>query len=86
VEVRLTDQGSGLQPEARERLFQPFFTTKTTGTGLGLAICRRIVEAHGGTIALLDNPGGGTTVLLTFERLKQSDTTEGPLMAQGERA
>lgn len=58
IEVR--DEGPGLPPEVREHLFEPFFTTKHRGTGLGLATARRIVESHGGTLSLVDAPGGGT--------------------------
>jgi signal transduction histidine kinase len=59
--VELTDTGPGIPPDVRERLFQPFFTTKATGTGLGLAIVRRTVEAHSGHITFESPPGGGTT-------------------------
>jgi signal transduction histidine kinase len=50
--VRFADDGPGIPPAAQARLFEPYFTTRTAGTGLGLAICRRIVEAHGGSIRL----------------------------------
>ena len=52
VVVRIKDDGPGLDAAVRERLFEPYFTTKTAGTGLGLAICRRIVESHHGRIRL----------------------------------
>lgn len=59
--VTVSDRGSGVTPEAGERLFQPFFTTKKSGgTGLGLAISREIVRRHGGEIGLCARPGGGT--------------------------
>ncbi len=63
-ELTLTDQGPGILPEVRQHLFEPFFTTKHKGTGLGLATTRRIVEAHGGTIALECPPAGGTVAII----------------------
>jgi hypothetical protein len=62
--TRLTvkDAGHGMKPEVLAKALEPFFTTKARGTGLGLAICRRIVDAHGGTIRLDSEPGHGTTV------------------------
>ncbi|HEX8106925.1 MAG TPA: ATP-binding protein, partial [Kofleriaceae bacterium] len=57
--LEVADRGPGVPEPDRERIFEPFFTGKTQGTGLGLAICRRVVELHGGTIAVYPNPGGG---------------------------
>jgi two-component system NtrC family sensor kinase len=64
--VRVADSGSGISPAARERLFEPFFTTKPVGegTGLGLAISYSIVKKHGGSLELIDAPGGGTLALI----------------------
>lgn len=59
VEIDVTDSGPGVPPELRQRVFEPFFTTRTRGTGLGLAIARQIVEAHIGTIDVGERPGGG---------------------------
>lgn len=66
--ILVTDSGSGVAPEELPKLFRPFFTTKSDGTGLGLAICRRIMEAHGGSIEARSNPGRGTEVILEFPR------------------
>jgi two-component system sensor histidine kinase HydH len=57
--IEVADRGPGVTEEDRERIFEPFFTGKTQGTGLGLAVVRRVIEQHGGTIAVLANPGGG---------------------------
>jgi signal transduction histidine kinase len=66
IEVSLADNGPGLSAEARSRIFEPFYTTKTRGTGLGMAIVRRIVEAHGGQIAVGDKSGPGAEILITL--------------------
>jgi PAS domain S-box-containing protein len=60
VEFRIADAGSGIPAKVRERIFEPFFSTKSTGTGLGLAIARGIVLGHEGRILFNDRPGGGT--------------------------
>jgi signal transduction histidine kinase len=58
--IGVTDRGPGIPEGLRAHLFEPYFTTKTSGTGLGLAICRRLVEAHGGTIRLVQSGPGHT--------------------------
>jgi len=59
--LRLTviDRGVGIDPDKLSKIFEPYFTTKTNGSGLGLAIARRIIEAHGGNIAVESVPGQG---------------------------
>jgi signal transduction histidine kinase len=62
------DNGPGLTPEQRQRIFEPFYTTKTKGTGLGMAIAKRIIEAHGGQIAVGPGSGRGAEIVLTLPR------------------
>jgi signal transduction histidine kinase len=59
--LRVTDQGRGVSPDLRERIFEPFFSTKTQGTGLGLAMVQRIAQDHGGTVEMTGNDGEGAT-------------------------
>jgi two-component system nitrogen regulation sensor histidine kinase NtrY len=66
IRLDIADNGIGL-PADRERLVEPYMTTRARGTGLGLAIVKKIVEEHFGTIAFEDNPGGGSIVILCFE-------------------
>jgi signal transduction histidine kinase len=56
--LRVRDDGPGIPSELREQIFQALFTTKAKGSGLGLALCRRIAEAHGGTVTLEPSEGG----------------------------
>ena len=64
--IDVLDTGIGL-PEDRERLTEPYMTTRVRGTGLGLAIVKKIVEEHLGEIAFLDRKGGGTHVRIAFD-------------------
>ncbi|WP_326524278.1 sensor histidine kinase NtrY-like [Sphingomonas sp.] len=66
VGVQVSDNGIGL-PVERDRLFEPYMTTRSSGTGLGLAIVKKIVEEHFGAIHFTDRPGGGTVVTLGFD-------------------
>jgi PAS domain S-box-containing protein len=66
VEVR--DNGAGMAPEQRDKIFLPFFTTKPTGTGLGMAIVKKIMDLHAGEIEIDTLPGGGTAVRLVIPR------------------
>jgi PAS domain S-box-containing protein len=68
IGIRVRDNGPGFSLEQRKRVFQPFFTTKRQGTGLGMAIAKRIVEAHGGHIALGENRGPGAEITITLPR------------------
>ncbi len=75
--IEITDTGIGL-PQDRERLTEPYMTTRVRGTGLGLAIVKKIVEEHLGEIAFLDRAGGGTRVRVAFDadRLANMATEE----------
>jgi two-component system sensor histidine kinase HydH len=64
--ISVTDTGTGIAPENRTRIFEPYFTTKAKGTGLGLAVSRRIVEAHGGTITAANESGGGCRFVISL--------------------
>jgi signal transduction histidine kinase len=63
--VQITDTGVGMDREALDKIFEPYFSTKTTGTGLGLTIAKRNVELNGGQIRVESQRGVGTTVMLT---------------------
>ena len=60
VQVSVRDTGCGMTPEQLKSVFSPFFTTKEKGTGLGLAVAEKIVEAHGGSIEAVSEPGMGS--------------------------
>ena len=60
--VSVDDNGPGVAEDARERIFQPFFTTRSRGTGLGLAIVQKILVLHNGRVAVHDAPGGGASI------------------------
>lgn len=68
IAIDVADSGSGLPDTVRDRLFQPFVTTKASGMGVGLSICRAIVEAHGGELNARDAPDGGTVFTMTLAR------------------
>jgi two-component system sensor kinase FixL len=66
VAVEVKDSGKGIDPSQRDRIFDPFYSTKTDGLGMGLAISRSIVEQHGGTIRATANDAAGVTMRLTL--------------------
>lgn len=63
IETEIVDRGHGISADNRERVFEPFFTTKSQGLGLGLSICSGIVNAHGGTLSIVNNADGGATAV-----------------------
>ena len=87
VTIAVADTGIGL-PADRDRIMEPYVTTRARGTGLGLAIVKKIIEEHCGTIGFSDRPGGGTLVTMIFDTralaaLGQGDLDQGGLDARG---
>lgn len=70
IEIRVTDNGAGIQPEHIEKVFSPFFTTKPVGkgTGLGLSVCYGIIESFAGTMDVTSRVNAGTTFILTLPK------------------
>jgi two-component system, NtrC family, nitrogen regulation sensor histidine kinase NtrY len=66
VVLAVADNGPGIPPESREKVFVPFFTTKRQGSGVGLTLARQIATLHGGGVAITETSGGGATVSLRF--------------------
>jgi signal transduction histidine kinase len=66
IEIAVRDTGEGMPGDVLPRVFDPFFSTREGGTGLGLPIARRIVEAHGGTLALASRQGEGTVATIVL--------------------
>jgi two-component system nitrogen regulation sensor histidine kinase NtrY len=95
--VDVDDDGPGIAPEMRERVFDPYFTTKTEGTGLGLAIVKKIVVEHGGSIVAtggalggarmhLEIPVAGTAASLAALEAERAEAPEAPSTVNGEIA
>ena len=66
IEIQVSDTGCGIEIDDLSKIFDPYFTTKTSGTGLGLAIAHNIVEAMGGTIKVESQPETGTAFTLVI--------------------
>ncbi len=64
LECVISDHGEGMSQETLTRVFEPFYTTKQSGTGLGMAICKRIIDAHEGTIQATSVPNQGTSITI----------------------
>ncbi len=64
LRITIRDNGPGIPPEIRDKIFVPFFTTKKMGTGLGLAIAQKIIHSHGGVLDLKSEPGKGTDFII----------------------
>ena len=66
VVIRVSDNGPGIEPEALEQIFIPFYTTKKTGSGIGLSLSRQIMQLHGGQLTAESKPGEGSTFSMVF--------------------
>jgi len=90
IQVRVTDQGPGIPPADRERVFEEFYRHDAGGgrggTGLGLAIARAVVVAHGGTIRASAAPGGGTAVTFELPIMKEDEHPDRPATVRGSAA
>ena len=76
VHIEVRDDGPGVAPELREKIFTPFFTTREKGTGLGLAFVREIVRDHGGDVMVRDAPGGGSVFGFDLPAAEESEDSE----------
>ncbi|HQR55246.1 MAG TPA: PAS domain S-box protein [Burkholderiaceae bacterium] len=85
AEFSVIDHGSGIPPELRAHLFQPFFSTKSEGMGMGLNICRSIVEFHQGRLQLEENPEGGTIFRFTLPLANAAGVDENARLAEGKQ-
>ena len=70
--ITISDNGPGIFPEEMERIFTPFYTTKTGGSGLGLAICQKIITDHGGFLKIALRPEGGTSVKVSLPLVRNA--------------
>lgn len=68
LEIAVRDFGGGIRAGEEEKLFTPFYTTRTTGTGLGLSVAQRVTQLHGGTIQAFNHEGGGAVFRITLPR------------------
>ena len=66
VVIAVSDNGPGIAPDQRDKVFVPFFTTKRQGSGVGLTLVRQIATVHGATVAISDTDGGGATISMRF--------------------
>jgi signal transduction histidine kinase len=66
VLISVKDNGTGIEPEALEKIFIPFFSTKKTGSGIGLSLSRQIMRQHEGNISVKSEMGEGTEFVLRF--------------------
>jgi signal transduction histidine kinase len=79
IELRIDDQGRGIDPEVRDHMFEPFISTKhTVGVGMGLTIARHALRNLGGEAVVVDRPGGGSSAILTHPLEPQKRPQKAP--------
>jgi two-component system sensor histidine kinase AtoS len=72
IRIEISDTGNGMSEATLEKIFNPFFTTRSKGTGLGLAICKRLIDQHEGTVDVASQPARGTTFTLRLPRTQKN--------------
>ena len=77
VQVTVEDSGVGLDPNTISKIFEPFYTTKSSGMGMGLSICRSIVQNHGGRLWATANDGPGTRFHFTLPKHQREESMKG---------
>lgn len=82
LEIRFEDSGPGIPPDTMDKIFEPFYTTKSNGVGMGLAVCSRIVTAHDGTIHASSREGGGSVLIIKLPAARP-DLPAAPNFAEG---
>ncbi|MGZ5044169.1 MAG: sensor histidine kinase, partial [Methylobacter sp.] len=73
IQVRVTDNGSGIDTDEQQKILTPFYTTKADGMGMGLSISRSLIDAHEGTLGFNSEPGKGATFYFTLPMQKKTD-------------
>ena len=65
--IKVSDNGKGISPEAADKVFLPFFTTKSSGSGIGLSLCKQIITMHGGKIGFTTEKDKGTDFVISLK-------------------
>ena len=76
--IEISDNGSGIEPEALEKIFIPFYTTKKTGSGIGLSLSKQIMQMHGGNLKVTSKVGEGSLFLVIFYVIKKATQLRRP--------
>lgn len=76
IRIEISDTGKGIDKAIMDKIFQPFFTTRSKGTGLGLAMSKQLIEQHGGAITAENRPEGGSTFRITLPVVKEEEVQE----------